>query len=81
LTLSDTYEKYYNPSELKAVNGITVKFRGQIIFRQYLLKKHECFRIKIYELCDAAGYTYDMKVYLGKDETCRQGLDSHAHYS
>ena len=25
------------------------------------------FRIKIYKLCDESGYTYDMKVYLGRD--------------
>jgi hypothetical protein len=68
-TLNDSYEKYYNPSEHLAVDEIIVKFKGRVIFRQYIPKKHKRFGIKIFKLCDAAGYTYDMKVYLGKDRT------------
>jgi hypothetical protein len=45
-------------------------FRETMIFRQYIPKKHEHFGIKMYRLCDSAGYTYDMKVYLGKDGQC-----------
>jgi len=30
-------------------------------------KKRKRFGIKIFKLCDSTGYTYDMKVYLGKD--------------
>jgi hypothetical protein len=67
-TLNNSYEKYYNPSEHLAVDEIIVKFKGKVIFRQYIPKKHKRFGIKIYKLCDAAGYTYDMKVYLGKDK-------------
>ena len=37
------------------------------IFRQYIPKKRKRFGIKIYKLCDESGYTYDMRVYLGKD--------------
>ncbi|PNF17185.1 hypothetical protein B7P43_G06584 [Cryptotermes secundus] len=68
-TLNDGYEKYYNPSEHLAVDEIIVKFKGRVIFRQYIPKKHKRFGIKIFKLCDSAGYTYDMKVYLGKDRT------------
>ena len=32
------------------------------------------FGIKIFKLCDSTGYTYDMKVYLGKD---RQRIAQH----
>jgi hypothetical protein len=52
-----------------AVDEITVKFKERIIFRQYIPKKHKCFGIKIFKLCDEAGYTYNMKVYLGRDRT------------
>jgi hypothetical protein len=34
---------------------------------QTIPKKHKRFGIKIYKLCDETGYTYDMKVYMGKD--------------
>jgi hypothetical protein len=50
-----------------AVDEVIVKFKGRVIFKQYIPKEHKCFGIKIYKLCDTAGYTYDMKVYLGKD--------------
>ncbi|PNF24473.1 hypothetical protein B7P43_G09102, partial [Cryptotermes secundus] len=68
-TLNDAYEKYYNPSEHLAIDKIIVKFKRRVVFRQYIPKKHERFGIKIFKICDAAGYTYDMKVYLGKERT------------
>ena len=37
------------------------------MFRQYIPKKRKRFGIKIYKLCGESGYTYDMKVYFGKD--------------
>ncbi|PNF17065.1 hypothetical protein B7P43_G17426 [Cryptotermes secundus] len=59
--------QYYNPSEKLAIDEIIVKFKGRVVFRQYIPKKHKRFGMKIFQICDAAGYTYDMKVYLGKD--------------
>ncbi|PNF30070.1 hypothetical protein B7P43_G04241 [Cryptotermes secundus] len=68
-TLNEAYEKYYNPPEHLAIDKIIVKFKGRVVFRQYIPKKHKRFRIKIFKIVDDAGYTYDMKVYLGKDRT------------
>jgi len=65
--LNEAYAKFYNPSEYLAVDEVMVKFKGRVIFRQYIPKKRKCFGIKIYKLCDKSGYTYDMRVYLGKD--------------
>jgi hypothetical protein len=67
--LNDAYSKYYAPFEHLAVDEGIVLFKGRVIFRQYLPKKHKHFRIKIHKLCDKTGYTYDMEVYLGKDRT------------
>jgi len=33
-TLTEAYAKFYNPSEHLAVNEVTVKFKGRVIFRQ-----------------------------------------------
>jgi hypothetical protein len=44
-----------------------VLFEGIVIFKQFILKKHKRFEIKLYNLCDSKGYTYNMTVYLGKD--------------
>ena len=65
--LNATFSKFYNPSENLAVAEVIVSFKGRVIFKQYMPKKRKLFGIKIFKLCDSTGYTYDMKVYLGKD--------------
>jgi len=66
-TLDDNCAKFYSPSENLAVDEVIVNYRGRVIFRQYIPKKRKRFGIKIYKLCDTAGYTCAMRVYLGKD--------------
>jgi hypothetical protein len=39
--LNDYFGKYYNPSEHLAVDKVTVKFRGRVIFRQNIPKKQK----------------------------------------
>jgi len=63
----EAYVKFYNPLEHLAVDEVIVKFKGRVIFRQYSPRKRKRFSIKIYKHCDELGYTYDMRVYLGKD--------------
>jgi hypothetical protein len=65
--LNSTFSKFYNPSEHLAVDKVIVLYKGRVIFKQYIPKKHKHFGIKIYKLCDETGYTYDAKVYVGKD--------------
>ena len=65
--LNMAYAKFYNVLEHLAVDEVIVKFKGRVIFRQYIPKKRKCFSIKIYKLCDYSGYTYEMRVYLGRD--------------
>jgi hypothetical protein len=50
-----------------AVDEVIVKFKGKVVIRQYIEKKHMGFGIKIYKPCDRSGYTYDLRVYLGKE--------------
>ena len=65
--LRTNFAKFYNPSEHLVVGEVIVKFKGRVIFKQYIPKKCKRFGIKLYKLCDSNGYTYDMDVYLGKD--------------
>ena len=53
-----------------AIYEVIVKFKGRVLFKQYIPKKGKHFGIKMFKLCDSTGYTYDMNVYFGKD---RQG--------
>jgi hypothetical protein len=66
--LGNKFCDLYNPSEHLAVDEVIVFFKGRVVFRQYIPKKHKRFGIKIYKLCDSLGYTYDMSVYLGKQK-------------
>jgi hypothetical protein len=55
--LNDSFGKYYNPSEHLAVDEVIVRFKGSVIFIQYIPKKYKRFGIKIYKLRDATGHT------------------------
>ena len=65
--LNVTFSKFDNPSDNLATDEVIVSFKGRVIFKQYIPKKRKHFSIKIFKLCDSTGYTYIMKVYLGKD--------------
>jgi hypothetical protein len=57
-----------------SIDEVIVKFKGRVLFKQYIPKKRKRFGIKMFKLCDSTGYTYDMNVYLGKD---RQRAEQH----
>jgi len=57
-----------------SIDEVIVKFKGKVVFKQYIPKKRKPFGIKMFKLCDSTGYTYDMNVYLGKD---RQRAEKH----
>ena len=39
--LHEAYAKFYKPSEHLAVDKVIVKFKGRVIFRQYIPKKRK----------------------------------------
>jgi len=49
-----------------AMDKVVMLYKGRVIFKLYSPRVHKCFGIKIYKLCDMTGYTYDMRIYLGK---------------
>ena len=53
--LSYLCANYYSPTEHSAVGEIVVLFRGRLIFKQHLQKKHKCMGIKMYNMCDSKG--------------------------
>jgi ribosomal protein L37AE/L43A len=65
-TLNNKFCEMYGPTEHLAVDEVIVFYKGRVICRQYVPKKHKRFGFKIYKLCDSLGYTYDVSVYLGK---------------
>ncbi|CAL1534583.1 unnamed protein product, partial [Lymnaea stagnalis] len=43
-------------------------WKGRLVFKQYLPLKRDRFGIKIFCLCDEAGYLYRFRVYTGKQD-------------
>jgi hypothetical protein len=46
------FSKFYNPSEHLAIDEVIVKFKGRVLFKQYIPKKRKRFGIKMFKLCD-----------------------------
>jgi len=65
---SNKFCELYNPTEHLAADEVIVLYEGIVVFRQYIPKKHKRFGMKIYKLCNSLGYTYDMGVYLSKQQ-------------
>jgi hypothetical protein len=63
--LNDTYAKFYSPSEHLVIEKVIMLFKGRVIFKQYISKKHKHFGTEIYVLCDMTIYTWDINIYLG----------------
>jgi hypothetical protein len=49
------------------VGKVIMLFTGRTISKQFVPKKHKCFGIKFTNPVDMTGYTYNMRIYLGKD--------------
>ena len=54
--------KFYNP-ENPAMAQVIVLYKGRVLFKQYIPKKHKRFDIRIYRLCDSTGYTWHKSVF------------------
>jgi hypothetical protein len=66
-TVFDMFSEAFGKSEHLAVDEVIVKFKGRVIFKHSIPSKRKRFWIKMYKTSDTTGYTYDMRVYLGKE--------------
>jgi hypothetical protein len=65
-SLIDSYAKYCSLTDHLAVDEIIVLFTGRVTFKQYILKIHKQFGIKL-KPCDSKVYTYSRTMHAGKD--------------
>ncbi|GFS70968.1 piggyBac transposable element-derived protein 4 [Trichonephila clavipes] len=61
------FKDVYDPTENLSFDEAKIKFKRRVFFKQYSPKKCKQWGLKMYKIADATGYTYDMRVYLGKD--------------
>jgi hypothetical protein len=59
------FSEFYNPSGHLAVDEVIVKFKGRVLFKRYILKKHNRFGIKMFELAAITGKAYVVCVQWG----------------
>lgn len=57
-----------------AVDETMVAYRGRLNFKQYIPGKAHKYGVKLFKLCGVNGYTYNIEIYAGKDQTDGSGL-------
>ncbi|GFV57698.1 piggyBac transposable element-derived protein 4 [Trichonephila clavipes] len=65
------FKEVYDPTENLSFDEVIIKFKGRVLFKQYIPKKRKQWGLKMYKIADATGYTYDMRVYLEKLTTTK----------
>ena len=54
----DLKREYWLQQQALAIDEVTVKFKGRVLFKQYIPKKRKRFSIKMFKLFDSTGYIY-----------------------
>ena len=68
ILLQRKYQTSYIPEEESCIDESNVPFRGRLLFRQYIPNKRHKYGIKLFKLCVGGGYTWNFKVYTGKEK-------------
>ena len=68
--VNGTFSRFYNPSKNLAIDKVIFFIQRKGNCQTVCTKQTQAFWHKIFKLFDSTGYTYDVKVYLGKDRQC-----------
>lgn len=64
--LIEKFQKAYTPGAEFCIDESLVPFRGRLVMKQYIPQKTHKYGIKLFKLCSGTGYTWNMKLYCGK---------------
>lgn len=64
--LNNVFKSKKSSGEVIVIDESMIPFRGRLLFRQYLPAKTHKYGVKIFKICDSTGYTYKLKIYMGK---------------
>lgn len=67
--IRNKFKEIYTPEQEICIDESNVRWRGRLSFRQYLPNKRHPYGIKIFKVCTKRGFTWDFKVYIGRDDT------------
>ena len=76
-TIVDTFKSSIKPGKNIVIDESMVPWRGRLGFRQYIPGKRHKYGVKLYKLCLPEGYTYNIEIYAGKNETIIEKSHSH----
>ena len=57
----------YLPGENVSIDEELIKFKGKLLFKQYITQKRARSGVKLFTLCEDTGYCWKSFVYLGKE--------------
>lgn len=60
------FQAALTPGQYVCIDESMVPFRGRLSFLQYIPGKRHKYGVKIFKLCSEGGYTYNTKIYAGK---------------
>lgn len=63
------YQNIIIPQEDICIDETIIPWRGRLKFRQYVPNKRHRYGVKVFKLCLTSGYTWNIKVYAGKEAT------------
>lgn len=78
--LVKNFKDLYNPEEYVCVDETLLPFRGRLSMRQYIKSKRHKYGVKLFKLCSGLGYTYNVKIYAGKEDDVRVTPESIVDY-
>lgn len=67
--LKSKFQNAFIPKEHVCIDETMIPFRGRLKIRQYLPKKRHKYGLKMYKLCLEGGYTWNIKLYAGKESS------------
>ncbi|XP_018564371.1 piggyBac transposable element-derived protein 4-like [Anoplophora glabripennis] len=65
------------PGRDVVIDESMVPWRGRLGMRQYIKNKRHKYGVKLYKLCTVTGFTYNVRVYCGKEDSI--GNKDHSH--
>ncbi|KAJ8931626.1 hypothetical protein NQ314_015420 [Rhamnusium bicolor] len=63
---NNNFQEALTPGQYVCIDKSMVPFRGRLSFLQYIPGKRHKYGIKIFKLCAQGGYTFNCKIYSGK---------------
>ena len=67
------FKQAVTPGQEVVIDETMIPWRGRLSFRQYIPGKAHKYGVKIYKLCTVEGYTWNFKVYCGREEEGGRG--------